>query len=735
MDNKFNQVPVFENGLAQPVFPFTDGKSSSYDAKTSAVVRLCVYVESDYDVDGDGRPDLVRAFIQVPRSAAEGNYKAATVFEARPYCAGVNDDAYDHMKEVESGKYPEFDMSVFNNRKDNRIQASCGSPLGSAEGLMSTLEAAAEADPADWYYEADGVTGSHSYENLDNFNYYLVRGFAVVASAGFGTYKSDGFEYTGSSYERDAFKAVVEWIHGDRIAYTDRTRRFAVRADWSNGKVAMTGRSYAGTMPFAVAVTGATGLETIIPVAGISDWYSFLNQQGAQRYWPKEMLMSFLSFFCTSKYYDHELSHSERAELDSFHHQFSMDQLKSGLDYSDYWKEGNYTLQAQGIKCPALIVHGLHDENVSTKQFEMMLKSFEKAGAAVKLILHQGPHITPTMPNKGYGILIDGQYYDDIVNRWISHYLCGVENGAEDMPAVLVQSNLDQNVWMTADSWDTGRELVLGCCSEGTGTVGTDWEDADLSPNNFDEKMSTESGYMNRRYMTQHLDEPITIQGTVRVDFTAALAGSFNVLAEEINENDVAETGAVDSNTPLDFNEENINDADKLSFALSTYAGRMDDIKMTVLLCDLADEEFDSIQTTDPERNVVPQRTVSTGSLPLGGSLAPLDIHEFETQHKTWNVITRAYIDLCNPDAGYEPETAAASIELVPGQAHEYHAYLNAARYTVAPGHRIAVVIGTEDPVNCLIHKTYSVTIDDSSVRAVLPVTESAEPIDLYRAD
>ena len=55
-----------------------------------------------------------------------------------------------------------------------------------------------------------------------------------------------------------------------------------------NGNVAMTGRSYAGTMPFAVATTGVEGLKTIIPVAGISDWYSQQNQQGAQRYCGKK---------------------------------------------------------------------------------------------------------------------------------------------------------------------------------------------------------------------------------------------------------------------------------------------------------------------------------------------------------------------------------------------------------------------------------------------------------------
>ena len=116
-------------------------------------------------------------------------------------------------------------------------------------------------------------------------------------------------------------------------------------------------------------------------------------------------------------------------------YELSLRQLKCGFDYdAKFWGSGNYRLHADKIRCSALIVQGLNDENVSTKQFEMMVKAFQKSGQTYKTILHQGPHITPTMPNKNYGILIDGKFYDDIVNEWISHYLYGVENHAEEMP-------------------------------------------------------------------------------------------------------------------------------------------------------------------------------------------------------------------------------------------------------------------------------------------------------------
>ena len=703
-EKKLCNVPVFENGMAQPVFPFTDGKSGeAYDASTSDIVRYCVYIESDYDMDGDGKRDLVKAMIQVPRSAVEGNYKAATLYEASPYCTGINVDGYEHMKEVQDKEYRKFDFADLDHKVDPRVPS----------GVISPMELALKADPKDWYYEDKGNNNNMVYKNLDHYNYYLIRGFAVVLSAGFGALGSDGFNFVGSDYERDAFKCIVEWLHGDRVAYADRTGTIETKAEWSNGKVAMTGISYAGTMPYAVATTGVKGLETIIPVAGISDWYSQQNQQGAQRYWPKEVLNSFLAYYCSSRYNDETLTDKEKDDIAAFHHELSLKQLKCGFDYdSEFWGSGNYRLKADQIKCSALIVQGLNDENVSTKQFEMMYRSFKKAGTTVRTIVHQGPHVTLTMPSKNYGMLVNGELYDDVVNKWISHYLYGVENDVEAMPEVLAQTNYDQHRWEKEDAWLMDKSMNLTSTKSGETVIDTDWEAANVSAPTFDDVMTEKSTNMSMCFVTEPFEEEVTIQGTSHLEMKAALK---------------------EGDASCDFHPENRNDVDTLTMKLgdSKISGKMDDVEVAVLLCDVCDEEFDSIQATDPERNVVPVDIVKEGGINLGGDLPAFDLAEFKTVHKKYRVIARAFADLCNPEAGYEPETAQNSIELKKDEYHNYNIYINATRYTVQPGHRLAVVITTEDPVNCMIHKTYSVAIDNASVKVEVPVTKASKDREL----
>ena len=75
------KIPVFEDGMAQAIFRYTNLRDENYTNDGSDILRFCVYIETDHDTDGDGMADLLEALVQVPRSAAEGAYKAGVIYD------------------------------------------------------------------------------------------------------------------------------------------------------------------------------------------------------------------------------------------------------------------------------------------------------------------------------------------------------------------------------------------------------------------------------------------------------------------------------------------------------------------------------------------------------------------------------------------------------------------------------------------------------------------------------
>ena len=73
-----------ENGMLRPVLTWTDLLDEDYTNEGSDVLCFCVWVETDHDTDPDGKEDLVKALIQVPRAAAEGRYRAGGLSQTPP---------------------------------------------------------------------------------------------------------------------------------------------------------------------------------------------------------------------------------------------------------------------------------------------------------------------------------------------------------------------------------------------------------------------------------------------------------------------------------------------------------------------------------------------------------------------------------------------------------------------------------------------------------------------------
>ena len=115
--------PLFLNGKAQPIFPYSTGQLNpdEYSFDKSDIVRFPVFVETDYDTDGDGKRDLVKSIVQMPKAVAQGDYKASTIFEARPYVAGTLDE--NHVT-LESHNLPTdgtYDMSWLHGKAKRRV--------------------------------------------------------------------------------------------------------------------------------------------------------------------------------------------------------------------------------------------------------------------------------------------------------------------------------------------------------------------------------------------------------------------------------------------------------------------------------------------------------------------------------------------------------------------------------------------------------------------------------------
>ncbi|WP_049488336.1 CocE/NonD family hydrolase [Streptococcus parasanguinis] len=654
--------PLFLNGRAQPIFPYTTGEKADEDYKyeDSQIVRFPVYVETDYDIDADGKPDLVKAIVQLPKAVAQGDFKAATILEARPYVAGTLDENYVTLESLGLPTDGSYDMKKLHSQPAKR------KPVSSE----TTVEAAKKAKASDWYYYSP-YEYIYDYEDLNWYDYFLVRGYAFISSAGLGTKGSEGFNTTGSDLEINAFKNIIEWVNGKRKAYTDKTSNVEIKADWATGNVAMTGLSWAGTTTFGVAATGVEGLKTIVPAAGIASWYDYFNSQGTQFGNAPYSDLSWLSLYVSTRMLDQDDWAGIWQNYSNYINQLNKDQYAHDRNYSDVWKERDYTLHPEKLKTSALIVHGLNDDNVKTKHFELMYDALKKAGQDVKLYLHQGDHVYPAAMSRGYGITANGQDFYDLLNTWLTHYLYGVDNHVESLPAVLAQNNYNPSKWTSYDNWKSSQRLFLNASSKRLEeTISSDYAAAGVEIANRNETVSKASSKANLTFVSD-VTEDTTIKGHIPVHFKAGLA-----------------------------------------------KGQGKNFQINALLVDVSDEDFDVVGNGS-----VKQDKTADGFW-MGSNLSNLSVAEYETIKTKYKVIAKGWINLANPESGYDSASSRASIEPKVGEYHDYTVYLQPNLYTVKKGHKLALVFNTYDPSDLTVEHPYEVTFKTDSIQAAIPIVE-----------
>jgi X-Pro dipeptidyl-peptidase len=364
-------VPTFVNGEAQIVPAFQDRKTW---------IRHDLFVETEFDSDGDGRKDRMHVAVTRPQQTETEGLKVAVIYETSPYFAGTAPMSLDYFwsPKQELGAPPPM-------RKVT--------PSIPHQSLRPVL---ADSEVSTW----------------------VPRGFAVVHSSSPGTGLSEGCPTIGGDNESLAPKAVIDWLNGRAKGYTERTGGEEVVATWSTGKVGMIGTSFNGTLPLAAATTGVEGLEAIVPIAPNTSYYHYYRSNGLVRHpggWMGEDIDVLYDFVhsgypelresCDCKVRDEEL----RKNFDRQHG-----------DWNSFWAGRDYLLDLKPLRAATLMAHAFNDWNVMPEHSVRIYRAIRAQGVPAMAYFHQGGH--------------GGHPPLTLINRWFSRYLYGVENGVEKDP-------------------------------------------------------------------------------------------------------------------------------------------------------------------------------------------------------------------------------------------------------------------------------------------------------------
>ncbi|MCM4168239.1 Xaa-Pro dipeptidyl-peptidase [Arenibacter antarcticus] len=371
-------LPVFENGEAQIVPEFKDA---------TKWIRHDLWVETEFDTDGDGKKDRMHVAVTRPYQTDTENLKLPIIYITSPYFAGVA---------------PFLEGSFWDVRHE----------LG---------------EPAPPRVHPEVVrTGKRPIISNSHIDTWVPRGYIVVHSSSPGTGLSQGSPTVGGENESLAPKAVIDWLCGRAKGYTEPYGKERVKANWSTGKVGMTGTSYNGTLPLAAATTGVKGLEAIIPIAPNTSYYHYYRSNGLVRS-PGGYLGEDIDVL-----YDfiHSGDESKRpynnANVRDIEMKNGMDRISG--DYNDFWAGRDYLNQMGPMKAALLMAHGFNDWNVMPEHSYRIYKAAKEKGLPVQTYYHQNGH--------------GGEPPLTMMNRWFSRYLHGIENGVEnDAKAWIVREN------------------------------------------------------------------------------------------------------------------------------------------------------------------------------------------------------------------------------------------------------------------------------------------------------
>jgi X-Pro dipeptidyl-peptidase len=341
-------------------------------------IREQLFVETEFDSDDDGSPDRMYVMVCRQKQTDTEGLKVPAVYVTSPYFAGTG------------GTGP-------NDMWDPRQELGADPPE--------------RGDPSSIKPRPPRFSERHAQR-------WVPLGYAVVCSCSPGTGLSEGCPTVGGDNESLAPKAVIDWLCGRARGFTTVDGDEPVTADWCTGKVGMTGTSYNGTLPLAAATTGVEGLEAIIPIAPNTSYYHYYRSNGLVRHpggYTGEDIDVLYNFINSGDPETREFCDCNiRDEL-----MVGQFDRKNG-DYNDFWASRDYLNDLQPLQAALLMAHAFNDWNVMPEHSVRIYQAVKARGVPCQIYFHQGGHGGPPPL--------------DMMNRWFTRYLFGIENGVEEDP-------------------------------------------------------------------------------------------------------------------------------------------------------------------------------------------------------------------------------------------------------------------------------------------------------------
>jgi X-Pro dipeptidyl-peptidase len=463
-------VPVFKDGEAQVVQAFSD---SDY------WIRHDLWVETEFDSDGDEKLDRMHVSVTRPRQTESENLKLPVVYVSSPYFAGTGAQGREFF---------------WNPRQE----------LG--------------ADPPERKHFPDtALNSTRPIISKSHVKEWVPRGYIVVHSSSPGTGLSQGCPTVGGDNESLAPKAVIDWLCGRGKGFTTPDGDEPVFATWCSGKVGMTGTSYNGTIPLAAATTGVEGLEAIIPIAPNTSYYHYYRSNGLVRH-P-------FGFMGEDIDYLYDYIHSSVARREYCDCNVRDKEMAEGFDrkngdYNEFWAGRDYLNDIGPLKAAMLMAHAFNDWNVVPEHSVRIYEAVKAKGVPAQIYFHQDGHGGPP-PMK-------------MMNRWFTRYLHGVENDVEKDPRAWIVREKDEREKPTSydeypnpNASDVTFHLSAGAPQRGgLTTQPVDKQGTETLVDNFSFSGASlaQAEWTNHRliYVTPELKEPIHISGTPRITIKLA---------------------------------------------------------------------------------------------------------------------------------------------------------------------------------------------------------------------